>query len=190
MNIKKFRIVFLDIDGVLCTKDSIQEAISDWCGGLNIDEDEWVKQYKGIAAGIGFFPKLDMFHWPFDRLALKNIHHLARHPDVRFVISSTWREDRTTQDLIDLFTMKGLNVRIIDRTRDGHPGSHTDTRAHEIQDWLDANKDIVESYVILDDNTWDIIRLHPNNTVTTRDDVGFDKASLEKAKEILFKDVV
>jgi len=190
MNVNKFKIVFLDIDGVLCTKDSIEESISDWCGGLNTDNDGWVKEYKKIASSIGFFPKFDMFHWPFDRLALKNIHELARHPDVRFVISSTWREDRTVQEIIDLFTMKGLNVRIIDRTRDGHPGSHTDTRAHEIGDWLEMNKDIVETYVILDDNTWDIIRMHPNNTITTRDDVGFTKADLAKAKEILFKETV
>ena len=190
MNTKKFRIVFLDIDGVLCTKDSIEEAISDWCGGLNTDDDNWVKEYKKIAANIGFYPSLDMFHWPFDRLALKNIHHLARHPDVRFVISSTWRDGRTIEEITEMFIMKGLNVRIIDKTREGHRGSYTDHRGFEIRDWLDANKDIVESYVILDDNTWDIVRMHPNNTVTTRDDVGFDKDALSKAKDILFKDTV
>ena len=124
-----------------------------------------------------------MEHWPFDQDALRNIHALSRNPSVRFVISSDWRHGRTVKQLGELFALKGMNIRVIDVTRGTN--SRHDSRGQQITDWLIANGDKVNKFVILDDNSFDLLRLFPNNTVITRPDTGFSETDLIKTKQIL-----
>lgn len=180
---EKFKIVFLDIDGVICTKNSIHQAIADW-SGLDANDKDLFTKYDKICKSIGFFPSFDMDHWPFDKEALKNIHALSRDPQVRFVISSTWRVGRTTDQLKRLFTMKGMCIPIIDRT----PSNNDDLkgRGEEIKFWLEKEKDFeVESYVVIDDDSFDIVEVHPDNFVHTQFKDGFTKDCLDLARKIL-----
>lgn len=183
---EKLKIVFLDIDGVICTGGSIRRAIADW-SGLDENDADLFKKYDKIRKELGFFPRFDMENWPFDRNALKNIHELSREKNVRFVISSTWRIGRTADQLKKLFTMKGMCIPIIDRT----PANNLDLdgRGAEIQFWLNKasiDKQFeVESYVVIDDDCYDIESLHPNNFVQTNFKDGFNDPALKLAKEIL-----
>lgn len=184
---EKFKIVFLDIDGVICTENSFRKSIADW-SGLDVNDQDLFKNYEKACKNIGFFPSFGMEHWPFDKNALKNIHELARIPDVRFVISSTWRVGRTVNQLKELFTMKGMNIRIVDRTPSGHHLLRG--RGDEIKYWLDAtnNKNFeVSSFVIIDDDVYDIINKFPDNTVQTNFNDGFTEEHLRIAKEILYR---
>ena len=81
--------------------------------------------------------------------------------------------------------MKGLNVRILDKTRDDDTSTNRDTRGHQIKDWLDAHKGSVKNFLILDDNTWDIMGLFPQNTITIKEYSGFDALDLQHAKTML-----
>jgi hypothetical protein len=180
---EKFKIVFLDIDGVICTENSIRRAIADW-SGLDVNDEDLFKKYDKIRKSIGFFPSFDMEHWPFDTDALKNIHALSRDPQVRFVISSTWRVGRTTDQLKKLFTMKGMCIPIIDRTPSNN--NDLDGRGEEIKFWLEKEKTFeVESYVVIDDDSFDIKDVHPNNFVNTEFKDGFNSKHLEEARKIL-----
>lgn len=183
---EKFKIVFLDIDGVICTENSLHRAVADW-SGLDENDPDLLIKYNKIGKEIGFFPNFNMEYWPFDRNALKNIHELSREKNVRFVISSTWRIGRTADQLRKLFTMKGMCLPIIDRT----PANNLDLngRGEEIQFWLNKasiDKQFeVESYVVIDDSCYDIESRHPNNFVQTNFKDGFNDAALKLAKEIL-----
>ena len=82
--------------------------------------------------------------------------------------------------LKELFTMKGMNIRIVGRT------PSIDERGEEIKHWLDNNKDFeVSSFVIIDDDIFDIKEYFPNNIVETNFKDGFTDAHLKLAKEIL-----
>lgn len=184
---ERFKIVFLDIDGVLCTTNSINQSIADWCG-IDVDDPNLFVKYKSITKDLGFFPSIDMDNWPFDRAALKNIHELARIPDVRFVISSTWRLGKTVNQLEELFAMKGMNIRIVGRTPSDHHTLHG--RGEEIKYWSDStatdNKNFeVSSFVIIDDDIFDIKKHFPNNIVETNFKDGFTNEHLKLAKDIL-----
>ena len=180
---EKFKIVFLDIDGVICTEDSIRRAIADW-SGLDENDTDLFKKYDKIRKEIGFFPSFDMENWPFDKNALKNIHELSREKNVRFVISSTWRMGRTADQLKKLFTMKGMCIPIIDRTPSNNPDC--EGRGNEIKFWLNKPHDFeVESFVIIDDDSFDIEPVFPKNLVQTDFKDGFTNKHLKQAKEIL-----
>jgi hypothetical protein len=141
------KIVFLDIDGVLCTHKSVDEP------KLPFPED---------------------FHMPFrmgwDRLDKECIERLNEITDVtraKIVISSTWRltcyTDLEFEYMIDFLRSEGIKGDIIDKTPShyisGYNGlwSHGEERisnkAHEAKQWLDDwVGETIESFVILDDN--------------------------------------
>lgn len=106
------KILFLDIDGVLNCASTTER----------ID--------RGIFAGmIG----LDA------GLVKTFLDWLARHPDVKIVISSTWREDERLLDII-----REANIPYIGVTR------NMKNRTTEIADWLAAHPQVT-AYAILDD---------------------------------------
>lgn len=183
---EKFDIVFLDIDGVVATENAHDQAIADWCGDdFDTDDIDWRHKFCEITKELGFWPDFNMEKWPFERFAMRNIHALSRFKDVRFVISSDWRRGRSIQELTELFGIKGLSIRIIGKTRETE--GRDDPRGQQIKDWLDANSEIVNNFVILDDNVFDILRFFPKNTIATRPDVGFSEANLTQALLILKK---
>lgn len=102
-------IIFLDIDGVLNSVDSM------------------------IA--FGHQRPMVTEEDALDPISVGLLLRLCIKCDAKIVISSTWRIGRTQEDFVDIFTKYGwYNFPVIGMTP---VGGHT--RGHEIQDWLDSN---------------------------------------------------
>lgn len=166
------KILFLDIDGVLC---------NDYSMTLDV---------------IPFHPA---FHIPFrtgwSRLDPKCIARLNQITDItkaKIVISSTWRlfcKDEIEFDIfVDYMKSQGVNGHIIDRTPTDYLGYNLDNsvvfeRGNEIQEWLDNTKINVDSFVIIDDQD-DMGNLFPF-LARTVESIGLQDIDINKAIEIL-----
>ena len=147
------KVVFLDIDGV-CNCNSTRVTTSDgWC----FVEDELIARVKKIVDATG----------------------------AKIVLSSTWRdcwhpEDERANEIsfIELREkFREFGMEFYDKTGEWH--KH---RGQEIQEYLDAHKDI-ESFVIIDD--WpDMLHL-VNRLVHTRAATGITDEDVENAIWIL-----
>jgi hypothetical protein len=119
------RIIFLDMDGVLCTTRAHYAQ-----GYLNMPNHGFMDALD--REGIGMLNKFN-----------------AEHPDVIYVLSSTWRKHHTKKEMEEWLKDKyGWNGKFHDdwRTDDGGP-----IRGNEIQRWLDKHQ--VDNYLILDDSS-------------------------------------
>lgn len=133
------KVIFLDFDGVLNSEGSF------------LYEDRRRKKWKiqGLKGPVSE---------TLCNVCASNFQMiLDKYPDVKVVISSTWR---------NLFTLDWLKEKlesyhissnhVIDITSQD-PGGN---RGLEIQIWLN-NRPEVTQYVIIDDNDWGITPLHP-----------------------------
>lgn len=135
------RYLFLDIDGVL---NSAQSAI--------MYAREW--NNKGRPQGRSLLSKNN---WEFCPIAVSNLQFIfEKIPDLKVVISSTWRYGETLQYFKDMF--KTLNLpedSVISMT----PRLNGPPRGLEIQQWLDENEfqyslmDPEYEFVIVDDDS-------------------------------------
>ena len=117
------KIIFLDIDGVIC------------------NHEQWKKHV--ILDG-------EYLH-EFDSAAVKLLNELTDKTQAKFVISSTWRF-KGVDILKKHFPQQGVTGEILDRTPSLRHVINAQ-RGDEIQMWLDENKDKeIESFVILDDD--------------------------------------
>jgi hypothetical protein len=103
-------------------------------------------------------------------------------------MSSTWKKDRSVEEINDLMTLKGLYLAFVDKI----PDTSDTLRGEEIARWLRGRTD-VERYVVIDDafgEEGDVERLflnvyHPGKVVLTDPYDGFTKPRLEEAVRIL-----
>ncbi len=156
------KILFLDIDGVLNSHSSATY---------------WY--YKTIMSNKPFI----RIEHELDPMCVTNLEELFRRvPELKVVISSTWRIGETTASLKVLFKdlIPGLSARIIDRTisdpKDG-------PRGYEIQVWLDENPK-VERYLILDDDS-DMLEHQKPFFLKTSNRNGFTFTDMCKAEQLL-----
>lgn len=132
------RIIFLDVDGVLNN-----EKYSCFMYKL-LGKDKYYKKIKK----------------DFDIFDLRSVRYVAKlvdyfEGDIRLVISSTWRTNKKAVDKIieklSIF-MKSYNIPVdvteVDKNR---------IRGIEIQHYLENNNLLNSDYVIIDDDTADII---------------------------------
>jgi hypothetical protein len=120
-------IIFLDIDGVLRThKSDLEHATI-----LN----------QEIPTRV--------FDRRFDLKAVSNINYINHYTNAKIVVSSTWRNNFTVEELKDIFKDRGITTEVIDKTDIGL------TRGEEIREWLDRNE--VTNYVVIDDQVKDIV---------------------------------
>jgi hypothetical protein len=141
------KIIFLDIDGVLVTRNSIKYQY------LNFPEEDDIR---------------------FSKKAVKNLNKLIRLTKAKIVISSTWRLLHSLEDLKTIFKKQGLVGTIISTTSIDKATVEEDIpRGQKITDWLEQNSEI-EQYVIIDDDVQaDCIQFHPYNCVETSYKRGF-----------------
>ena len=141
------KIIFLDIDGVLVTRNSIKYQY------INFPDDP----------NIGFSKK-----------AVKNLNKLIRLTKAKIVISSTWRLFHSIEELQNIFTQQDIRGKIISTTSVEKATVEEDIpRGQKIADWLNQHHD-VEQYVIIDDDVQaDCIQFHPFNCVETSYKRGF-----------------
>lgn len=141
------KVIFLDIDGVLVTRNSIIYQY------LNFPDDTSIR---------------------FSRKAVKNLNKLIRLTKAKIVISSTWRLFHSLEELKNIIKKQGISGEIISTTsvekatiEEGIP------RGQKISDWLEQHPE-VEQYVIIDDDIQaDCIQFHPYNCVETSYKRGF-----------------
>ena len=102
---------------------------------------------RGEVADFCFLPRLESL--------------LRAFPDVRVVISSTWREHKTLDELREMFSAD-IAARIIGATALPAPGAATRytpaRREREIVAWLQARGGLDQPWVALDDAEWQFDR--------------------------------
>ena len=141
------KVIFLDIDGVLVTRNSIKYQY------LNFPDDTSIR---------------------FSKNAVRNLNKLIHLTKAKIVISSTWRLFHSLEELQNIFKKQGIKGEIISITSiDRAPVEEDIPRGQKIADWL-AQHPEVEKYVIIDDDVQaDCIQFHPFNCVETSYKRGF-----------------
>jgi hypothetical protein len=172
-NSSPIKVIFLDIDGVLLN------------GGWGNDnkaayeaQRAYVKEKLGSKAD-----ELDLYDigatLRFNKEAIERLRALCVHNNAKIVISSSWRDEETTEKSMDklksLFKLWDLDAFIIGVT----PTSYED-RAHEIQQWLDENQN-VESFVILDDVDDKLSKTFGTRFIDTSNTLCFSQEHYEQA---------
>ena len=119
----------------------------------------------------------DRFSWTIE--SDKHLILLAcivRRTNAKIVVSSSWRNC----SLLDTLKkrLNDFSMSIYDKTKD------IGERGLEIKEWLDNHNDI-ESFVILDDEIFNIKEHFPNNFVKTSMKIGLQKEDAEKCIAIL-----
>lgn len=112
----------------------------------------------------------------FDPEAIERLNKIFKETGCKLIVSSSWRFD---SDLKELFKMVGISNEIF-----GITGiSQTRYRGFEIQNYLDAQKNVL-SYCILDDNC-DMLPTQLDNFIQTDFRVGLTEDNVNKAIKIL-----
>ncbi len=124
------KVVFLDIDGVLCKF---------------IGNEDRARAYNENEDGGDFE---DVWLHYFDKEAVANLNYLIEATGAKIVVSSTWRISYYKY-LEKYFKHQGITGEIIGKTV-RLPGEE---RGHEIQIYLDEHRGLIESFVILDDDS-------------------------------------
>ena len=141
------KVIFLDIDGVLVTRNSIKYQY------LNFPDDTSIQ---------------------FGKKAIKNLNKLIRLTKAKIVISSTWRLFHSLEKLQNIFEEQNIKGKIISTTSVEKATIEEDIpRGQKIADWLEQHPE-VKQYVIIDDDVQaDCIQFHPYNCVETSYKRGF-----------------
>jgi len=141
------KVIFLDIDGVLVTRNSIKYQY------LNFPDDTSIR---------------------FSKNAVRNLNKLIHLTKAKIVISSTWRLFHSLEELQNIFKKQGIEGKIISTTSiERAPVEEDIPRGQKIADWL-AQHPEVEKYVIIDDDVQaDCIQFHLFNCVETSYKRGF-----------------
>ena len=141
------KVIFLDIDGVLVTRNSIKYQ------HLNYPEETEIM---------------------FSKKAVKNLNKLTRLTKSKIVVTSTWRLFHSLEELQKIFKKQGVKGEIISTTSiERAPIEEDIPRGKKISDWLEQYPD-VRQYVIIDDDVQaDCIQFHPHNCVETSYKQGF-----------------
>lgn len=127
-------IVFLDIDGVLLERMSIDNTVASMLRHLFGHKASYTPQERTLA-------EIRLFN----HQALYNLDKLLEHdPNIRIVVSSNWRYMGDARVLRHSFSLYNFANYIIDRT------GQAINRGTEISNWLKAHPEVTK-YVILDD---------------------------------------
>jgi histidinol phosphatase-like enzyme len=162
------KIIFLDIDGV-----------------LNSDVYDQSDYYKKATAGMSGYEVIEKaHHLQLDPDAIKLMNELVERSGAEVVLSSTWREKYTPEQMTDMLKGRGATFKISASTPIlfGKLSSRI-PRGKEIGEYLFKLKEWPESFVIIDDHD-DMLKLK-SNLVQTHVKFGLTKEIVEKALKIL-----
>jgi len=186
------KIIFLDIDGVLNSRD-------------------WYMRREDRSKDPGL--KERDFSYEFDPEAIDLLNYIEDKTHAKVVVSSTWRLGRRVEDLQKILDDAGFYGEIIDKTPsmhcriDGQPAGYRIPRGCEIDWWLSKNgefqrinwskkkqqeyldKAIVKNYVILDDDS-DMLYNQREHFVRTSNLYGLTKENADRCIEILNKSLI
>ena len=151
------KVIFLDIDGVVNCYDTKERAPSKVVGV----EQRLITHIKEIVDATG----------------------------AKLVLSSTWRKDWAF-DLLDGIDWRYLRDEFAKQDlyfMDYTPSRRDSHRGEEIKEWLESTEYDVESYVVIDDEMFDIWDLHDGHMVQTSAMTGIKPGAVKMAIEILSK---
>ena len=164
------KVIFLDIDGVLNTKD--------WHCRMTKDTPR------------------DEFGYAFDPVAVANLAHIIEETSADIVISSSWKE-MGLYVMQSMWKDRQLPGKVIDITPDYMSDEMLlnadlndidldciDIRGYEIKGWLTLHGADVNNYVIIDDMD-DILPEQESYFVQTDPEVGLTKQDAMKCIAIL-----
>lgn len=167
------KIIFLDIDGVLNSVDFAE------------------RNYKETGKGLFMYDFLD----PFAVDSMKKF--LDKHPDIRLVISSSWRYG-DVHETVDFFRSNGMSP-LADYVIGDTPRSYSGERGKEIQwfmehigtdvmgDFIIDNDIKVDRYVIVDDEDFDMLDFQKENHLVKIDSLhGITNNDYDKIEKILY----
>lgn len=159
------KVIFLDFDGVLNSEGSF------------VYEDRRRNEWKlqGIKGPV---------NETLCNVCTSNFQMiLDKFPEVKVVISSTWREMFSLDWLKDKLAEYRIDSsRVIDVTPIDH---RKGDRGKEIQDWLDKHPEVTH-YIIIDDNDWGIRNIHGfYRFIQTSWETGMTVSHVEEAMEKL-----
>jgi len=121
------------------------------------------------------------------------LNQIVQASDAKVVVSSTWRLNRTIQELEDILLSKGFIGEVIDKTKDLRRGPDADSivRGNEILCWMKDNPAAIgcpyynyTNYIILDDDS-DMLYSQRNNFIHVDPYVGITPRTVFQAKKIL-----
>jgi HAD domain in Swiss Army Knife RNA repair proteins len=145
------KVIFLDFDGVLNSATSFLYESN----RRNKNKEQGVKGAVNETLS-------------FQQCAALQVV-LDHYPELKIVISSTWRELFSLDWLKEKLASYHIDSsRVIDRT----PSSRGGDRGLEIQRWLTDHPDVTQ-YVVIDDNNWGIRAYHNDYFVQTTWEGGF-----------------
>lgn len=164
------KVLFLDFDGVLNSHQSAHF----WHNKR--DQSKWENEMYSSWTGT----LKEYIAHEFCPIAMSNVEELVRRvPDLKIVISSSWRVGETIESLREILKPSQLiGSRIIDKT-----DSFSNIRGNEIQKWLNEHPEVTH-YVILDDDS-DMLDSQKENFVHTSSLHGFQYGDLLWALRIL-----
>lgn len=151
------KVIFLDIDGVVNCYDTKERAPSKVVGV----EQRLITHIKEIVDATG----------------------------AKLVLSSTWRKDWAF-DLLDGIDWRYLRDEFAKQDlyfMDYTPSRRDSHRGEEIKEWLESTEYDIESYVVIDDEMFDIWDLHDGHMVQTSAMTGIKPGAVKMAIEILSK---
>lgn len=166
------KVIFLDFDGVLNSLQSFKM----W--EYRKDQSKWeTEMYKGWQGSMREYLAME-----FCPICFSNMEELVRrNPDVKIVVSSSWRINETVESLKQiLYPSKLISEAIIGVTE-----SFSNLRGYEIQKWLDGHPE-VKNYVIIDDDN-NMLDSQKDNFVKTSFMHGFQYGDMLWADRILGK---
>ena len=171
---KKYNILFLDFDGVF---NGI--GLRDWKNNrYSLDKD-----LGGVMSKIIPGYKTKWQHFDVDIFYSKVkilIEALRDIPDLKIVLSTSWRNLKTPHEFDTAFkAIPGWTFDIIGKT--GHD-EHS-IRGKEIKSWLELNCNLVKHYVILDDETIDMLPEQADHIVKTSVVLGITHKDAIKIKK-------
>lgn len=150
------KYIFLDFDGVLNTSKYIHSNKERF--SQIEDRTEW-----SIAK--------------LDPSLIKNLNKITDQTGAKIVITSSWRINRTLDELITILRGAGVTGDIVGKTDKLHEPGYKIPRGSEIEKWLIDNgikPHKFNSYVIIDDDT-DMLYNQRNNFFNTDWEFGLGK---------------
>ncbi|MBF0360973.1 MAG: hypothetical protein HQK49_08175 [Oligoflexia bacterium] len=165
------RIVFLDIDGVL-QRESSQDRFKQDLDKLQSNLATKEQRYAGLD-------KYDIgaVYYDWDLPSVERLRKLCDVTGAKIVISSSWRQGKTLDNLMLLFKLHKLDIYIIGMTpclsyEDG-------SRAEEVEKYLTNSQIPINSFVILDDCHFNFPKKFPQQFIPCPG--RFDEESYQKA---------
>ncbi len=149
------KIIFLDIDGVICLS-------SNW-GGRSKKRRKWMREkgipeYQKDSFNESLLPVYTRFD-NFDKKALKILNDILEKTDAEIVVSSDWRHSATLEELGEYYLSQGILKKPIGYTTSSLPSSlpffrrddePEETRSYEILEWLKEHPEVTH-WVAIDD---------------------------------------